>query len=164
MISRRVLILLRKMVWKCDNCEKEFKIKEEAVKHEKHCTKTYECCPTCKKKLGIFKTGLLYRFGDKRFYSIKCKKEYGSNIQSPKVGKIFWWTFLIIEAVFIVLALPYAGSKPFLGFGSFGGFVICTIISFIISIIVAGSYSWNRRLRQIGDIIEAKHKEITKNI
>ncbi|UCD20618.1 MAG: hypothetical protein JSW08_02470 [archaeon] len=34
-------------------------------------------CPNCNKKLGNLKTGLVYRTKDKRFCSIKCKKQYG---------------------------------------------------------------------------------------
>lgn len=36
-------------------------------------------CPNCSKKLGIFKTGLIYRYDNKRFCSVKCKKEYKNN-------------------------------------------------------------------------------------
>jgi len=41
-------------------------------------------CPNCKKKLGIFKTGILYTIGDKRFCSIKCKREYPNKLQLSK--------------------------------------------------------------------------------
>ena len=39
-------------------------------------------CPNCNKKLGIFKTGWIYRDGDKRFCSIKCKRDYQNKFVS----------------------------------------------------------------------------------
>jgi len=44
-------------------------------------------CPNCSKKLGIFKIGSIYKLGDKRFCSIKCKNEY-KNKQTEKVKGI----------------------------------------------------------------------------
>jgi len=41
-------------------------------------------CPNCNKKLSKFKTGLIYRAGDKRFCSIKCKKEYKDKFVSSR--------------------------------------------------------------------------------
>ena len=80
--------------------------------------------------------------------------------QSKKVSKVFIWTFIIFEGIFILLALPSVGEKPFLGFGSAGGFIIVTVVSLIISFFIALIYGASRRGMQIGDILEAKHKEI----
>ena len=79
---------------------------------------------------------------------------------SDKSGIIGAWTFLIIEGIFIALAIPYIGEKPFLGFGSFGGFVICTVIALFIGAMVTVASSWGRKIRQVEDIIEEKHREI----
>ena len=74
------LIYILKMVWKCDKCGKEFESKDSAEKHEEKCKgKKIKTCPNCGKELRIFKTGLVYRLGDKRFCSIKCKNEYKNN-------------------------------------------------------------------------------------
>ena len=45
-----------------------------------------ENCPNCGKKLGIFKTGMLYTSQGKRFCSIKCKEEY-----TEKNGDVKEW-------------------------------------------------------------------------
>jgi len=128
-----------------------------------------EVCPKCGKELSIFKTGLIYRYGRKRFCSIKCKNNYKSkkigktkDTQSKKVGKVFLWSFIIIEGFFIILAMPYIGEKPPFGFGSFGGFILVTIFSLIVAFIIAIIYGAGRRGAQIGEIIKAKHREISK--
>lgn len=83
--------------------------------------------------------------------------------QSKKVSKVFIWTFIIVEVIFVLLALPYAGEKPFLGFGSAGGFVLVAVFSLGVAFFVALIYGAARRGMQIGDILEAKHKEIRSN-
>ena len=121
-------------------------------------------CPNCGKKLGIFKKGPIYRIGNKRFCSIKCKRENGSKNKiedhSTKVGKVFLWSFFIIELFFIILAIPSIGEKSFLGFGSFGGFILVTGFSLLVAFFIAIGYGAWRRGGQIGEIIEAKHREI----
>ena len=73
------------------------------------------------------------------------------------------WTFIILQSLFIILALPYIAQKPFLGFGSFGGFMITIIFSLFVSFIIAVMYGAARRGKQIGDIIEANHKKLSKS-
>jgi len=51
-------------------------------------------CPVCNKRLGIFKTGILYRYGNLRFCSIKCKKEYANSeikCTCNKCGKVWYY-------------------------------------------------------------------------
>jgi|SRR3989344_2537467 len=117
-------------------------------------------CPNCNKKLGIFKIGTLYKLGDKRFCSIKCKQKYQDkhikigNIQGRKVMKVLIWSFAILELFFIILALSSSG------FGSFLGFVLVTVFSLVIAFIIALCYGAARRGKQIGDIIETEHKKL----
>ena len=77
--------------------------------------------------------------------------------------KVFTYSFLILEGIFIILALPYSEEKAFFGFGSFGGFDLVTIFSLFIAFIILLFYGMGRRAKQIDDIIEAKHQEIMKN-
>ena len=126
-------------------------------------------CSNCRKNLGKFKKGFIYWHNEKRFCSIKCRREYqdkdtkGEDIQGRKVGKVFGWSFLVIELFLIILSFPYAGEKEFIGFGSLGGFILVTVFSFIVAFFIALLYGAGRRGKQIGDIIEATHKNIIKN-
>jgi len=124
-----------------------------------------ESCPQCNTTLSRFKIGLIYLADGKRFCSVKCKNTYmnKNHPHESKVGKVFMWTFIILQSLFIILALPYIAQKPFLGFGSFGGFMITIIFSLFVSFIIAVMYGAARRGKQIGDIIEANHKKLSKS-
>lgn len=142
-------------------------------------------CPQCGTKLGWLKIGLLYYTDGKRFCSIKCKNSYVNknqkevnlekikmdyelqpttiiNERGKKSYKVFIWTFIILESLFIILALPYAGQKPFLGFGSLGGFILVTVFCLFVAFLVLLFYGANKLGTKIGEIIDATHKELTK--
>ncbi len=72
-----------------------------------------------------------------------------------KVGKVFIYSFITLELFFIILTLVYGGT-------SMGGYVLETIFVFFFSLVISALYGGARRGMQIGEIIEAKHKEITK--
>jgi hypothetical protein len=72
------------------------------------------------------------------------------------LGKLFLKSFLAVEGLFIFLGLASGG------FGGFGGFVVVSVFSLIVAFIVTFCAGALRRGAQIGEIIEAKHAEISK--
>lgn len=79
------------------------------------------------------------------------------------VAKTFVVAFGLVEGLFIVLALPYMGEKPFFGFGSFGGFVLVSFFSMFIAFIVAAMHGGAKRGQQIGNIIDEKDPKGTNS-
>jgi len=83
------------------------------------------------------------------------------NEKEIKGLKVFLWTFGILEALFILLCIPYWGEKPFLGFGSAGGFILCVVFAIIVGFIVMAGYMGAQRGKQIREIINYHHEKIT---
>jgi len=77
------------------------------------------------------------------------------NEHERKVGKVFIYSFIILEVFFVVLTLIYGGT-------SLGGYIFETVFVFFVALGIGVMYGGARRGMQIGQIIEAKHKEITK--
>tara|TARA_Y100000310_G_scaffold329240_1_gene398681 strand:+ start:3224 stop:3484 length:261 start_codon:yes stop_codon:yes gene_type:complete len=77
--------------------------------------------------------------------------------QGKKVSKVFIWSFVVSESIFILFAI----STQFFKFlGIVVGITMVTSLSLFIAIVLAVGYGAARRGAQIGDIIEARHKEV----
>lgn len=83
--------------------------------------------------------------------------------QTKIVKRAFYKTFFIVFIPLMIIFLIAGGSWFF----SFGGLLFSLIFSSVfalfIAFIVAVARGAYRRGRQIGDIIEAKHKEVKKS-
>lgn len=95
---------------------------------------------------------------NKNFFKEKHWKPKAINDEhSKKVFQVFSWSFIFLGTLLILFALL---TRFFQYFGIFVGIAAITILSLFIAIIIAIGYAAARRGAQIGDIIEAKHKEI----
>ena len=71
-----------------------------------------------------------------------------------KLLKVFMWTFIVVEGLFVLLCLS-------VGFGEDAIMIPISVgISLIVALFIMVCYAAARRGAQIGEIIEAKHKEI----
>ncbi len=76
-------------------------------------------CPTCGKKLSIFKTGSLYKVDKLRFCTFKCKNDYVDSeigLKCRKCGKT--WYFTIKDEKNLKLQ---AGANALIGLSMLGG-------------------------------------------